>query len=170
MSDDPQPGGSTAASGRALLVDVARRFYLQDQSKVEIAGHLGLSRFKVARLLETARSTGVVRIEIVGEPTIDYALSTRLSEALGLDGALVVRSHEGQTAAETRRDIGAVAAGELTRLLGPSDVLGLPWSRSVAATVGALRSLPRCRSCNCRARWPSPTCSRRSILCAPPPT
>ena len=142
MSDDPRPDSTHAASGRALLVEVARRFYLQDQSKVDIAGQLGLSRFKVARLLETARSTGVVRIEIVGEPTVDYGLSTRLSEALGLEGVLVVRCHEGQTDAETRRDIGAVAAGELTRLLGASDVLGLPWSRSVAATVGALRSLP----------------------------
>lgn len=142
MSDGPDQEAATALSGRALLVDVARRFYLQDQSKVEIAGHLGLSRFKIARLLEAARSNGVVRIEIVGEPTIDYALSAQLLETLGIEGVLVVRSHDGQSDAETRRAIGAVAANELTSLLGPSDVLGLPWSRSVAATVGALRTLP----------------------------
>jgi len=142
MSEDPHHEGTAAVSGREVLVDVARRFYLQDQSKVDIAKQLGLSRFKVARLLEAARSDGIVRIEIVGEPTIDYSLSSRLTQALHIDGVLVVRGHEGQTDAETRRDIGTVAAGELTRLLGPSDVLGLPWSRSVAATVGALRSLP----------------------------
>jgi hypothetical protein len=44
---------------------VARRYYLQEQSKVDIAALLGISRFKVARLLDEARSTGLVRIEIV---------------------------------------------------------------------------------------------------------
>lgn len=127
---------------RELLAAVARRFYLQDESKVDIGKDLGLSRFKIARLLETARAKGIVRIEILGEPSVDYALSQKLSESLGIDGALVVRSHAGQSEGETRRDLGAVAASEVTRLLTARDVLGLPWSRSVAATVGALRSLP----------------------------
>ena len=36
-----------------LIASVARRYYLEGRSKVEIAEELGLSRFKVARLLET---------------------------------------------------------------------------------------------------------------------
>jgi DNA-binding transcriptional regulator LsrR (DeoR family) len=142
MSQDATPAHRPAGSEQALLAEVARRFYLQDQSKVEIAAELGLSRFKVARLLEAARTTGVVRIEIAGEPSVDTRLSAAVADALGLESVHVVRSHEGQSAAEIRREIGVVAAGELTRLLGPADVLGLPWSRSVAATVGALRGLP----------------------------
>lgn len=140
---------STTRNGRIdsdreheLLATVARRFYLQDESKIAIGKDLGLSRFKVARLLETARAKGIVRIEILGEPSVDYALSQALSQALDIDGALVVRTHEGQSSGETRRDLGAVAAAEITRLLTAKDVLGLPWSRSVAATVGALRNLP----------------------------
>ena len=38
-----------------MLAAVARRHYLQNQSKVEIADELGISRFKVARMLESAR-------------------------------------------------------------------------------------------------------------------
>ena len=38
-----------------LMASVARRYYLEGKSKIEIAEELGLSRFKVARLLETAR-------------------------------------------------------------------------------------------------------------------
>lgn len=136
-----QPPDSSATD-RELLAAVARRFYVQDESKVDIGKELGMSRFKVARLLEAARAQGVVRIEIVGEPSVDYALSQRLSQSLSIDGVLVVRSHDGQSEAETRRDLGTVAAAELTRILTADDVLGLPWSRSVAATVGALRSLP----------------------------
>lgn len=142
MSEGAAPERPATPSGRALLADVARRFYLQDQSKIDIAAELGISRFKVARLLESARATGVVRIEIAGEPSVDYALSQDLSAALRVDGAVVLRTHGGESATEIRREIGTVAARELTRLLTPSDVLGLPWSRSVAATVGALRALP----------------------------
>ncbi|WP_446665751.1 sugar-binding transcriptional regulator [Flexivirga sp. B27] len=136
------PGSDGAERERELLASVARRFYLQDESKVDIGKELGLSRFKVARLLEAARAKGIVRIEIVGEPSVDYVLSERLSTFLGVDSVLVLRTHDGQSMAETRRDLGAVAAAELTRMLTPDDVLGLPWSRSVAATVGALRTLP----------------------------
>ena len=139
----PTPGRSTDPDHeRELLTAVARRFYLQDESKIDIGKDLGLSRFKVARLLEAARTKGIVRIEILGEPSVDYTLSQQLSKALGIDGALVVRTHEGQSAGEARHDLGVVAAAELTRLLTAQDVLGLPWSRSVAATVGALRTLP----------------------------
>ncbi|GGB42167.1 DeoR family transcriptional regulator [Flexivirga endophytica] len=141
MSESPTAGGATERE-RELLAAVARRFYLQDESKVDIGKELGISRFKVARLLESARAKGIVRIEILGEPSVDYALSEQLSHILGIDGVLVVRTHEGQSSGETRHDLGIVAAAELTRILTADDVLGLPWSRSVAATVGALRSLP----------------------------
>jgi DNA-binding transcriptional regulator LsrR (DeoR family) len=54
------------ATGPARLVlaaAVARRYYLEGETKVEIAGQLGLSRFKVARLLEEARASGIVRTD-----------------------------------------------------------------------------------------------------------
>ena len=39
-----------------LAASVARRYYIEGLSKTEIADEYGLSRFKIARLLETARS------------------------------------------------------------------------------------------------------------------
>src|SRR5688500_12716080 len=50
-----------AAAGPAELVltaTVARRFYLEGVSKIDIAAELGMSRFKVARMLDRARETG----------------------------------------------------------------------------------------------------------------
>jgi DNA-binding transcriptional regulator LsrR (DeoR family) len=35
---------------------VARRYYLDQQSKIEIAAAMGMSRFQVARLLAVART------------------------------------------------------------------------------------------------------------------
>jgi DNA-binding transcriptional regulator LsrR (DeoR family) len=51
-----------------LIASVARRYYLEGRSKVEIAEELGLSRFKVARLLDTARAR-VKSLECSSMPT-----------------------------------------------------------------------------------------------------
>ena len=73
-----------------LAARVARQFYLEGVSKVDIADRLGISRFRVARLLDSARETGMVRIEI-GLPggTLDAGLSAELCSAFGLKHAFV---------------------------------------------------------------------------------
>ena len=62
-----------------LAARVARQFYLEGVSKVDIADQLGISRFRVARLLDSARESGLVRIEI-GLPggALDAGLSAEL--------------------------------------------------------------------------------------------
>lgn len=123
-----------------LAAGVARRHYLQGKSKVEIAEELGISRFKVARLLDTARAKGIVRIEIVRQGDLDVDLSAQLQEALGLAQALVVQGSGPEGA--LRASLGAAAAGLLAEVLVDGDVLGLPWSRSVSELVAALEELP----------------------------
>src|SRR6202035_704760 len=68
-----------------LAARVARQFYLEGVSKVDIADRLGISRFRVARLLDSARESGMVRIEI-GLPggALDAGLSAELCSAFGL--------------------------------------------------------------------------------------
>ena len=122
----------------AVLMDaVARRHYLRGQSKVEIASALGISRFKVARLLEEAVASGVVRIEIVAPPGLDAELSDRLRRAYHLRYSVVVPS-----GSETRAALGRAAADLLVEVLTSDDVLGLPWSRSVNDVVNLLTALP----------------------------
>ena len=62
-----------------LAARVAREFYLEGVSKVDIADRLGISRLRVARLLDSARESGLVRIEI-GLPggALDAGLSAEL--------------------------------------------------------------------------------------------
>src|SRR3954469_20794985 len=83
---DPHTGPAQVV----LMASVARRYYLDGRSKVQIAEEFGLSRFKVARLLETARDSGLVRIEIRHHGDIDVDLSARLQERFGLRHAVVV--------------------------------------------------------------------------------
>jgi len=119
---------------------VARAFYLGGRSKVEIAGDLGVTRLKVARLLDLARSGGMVRITVVGAGSVDLDLSTRLCEVFGLKHAVVANTSHGDDG-ETREQLGAVAADLLSEISGPEDVLGIGWARVVLEMATRLHGL-----------------------------
>ena len=123
-----------------LTAAVARRYYLEDASKIEIAEEYGLSRFQVARLLGQARASGLVKITISAPGALDVDLSTRLQQAYGLQHAVVIDTPENDATA-LRRDLGNAAAALLTELVTANDVLGLAWSRSVSAMTNALAHL-----------------------------
>lgn len=136
----------TAAMGPARLVEmvtVARRFFADGQTKSEIATELGINRFKVARLIEEAKATGIVRVEISAPGRIDVELSARLREELGLTHAVVLDSDAPDE--ETQRDaLGASCAELLQEILTSDDILGLAWGRSIRSMSLSLRSLPAC--------------------------
>jgi DNA-binding transcriptional regulator LsrR (DeoR family) len=136
--------GRDGMGGPAQLVltaSVARRYYLDGRSKIEIAEEFQLSRFKVARLLESARSSGLVHIEIGYPGVIDVDLSSQLQDAYGLLHALVVDTPEDH-ADFVREHVGRAAAELLTEIVTPDDVLGLAWARAVSAMATALTRLP----------------------------
>jgi DNA-binding transcriptional regulator LsrR (DeoR family) len=124
-----------------LIASIARRYYLEGRSKIEIAEELGLSRFKVARLLETARASGLVHIEIANPDRIDVDLSTRLRDAYDLQHAVVVDTPDDNPTI-LRERLGNAAAELLSEIVTADDVLGLAWSRSVSAMTNALNRLP----------------------------
>jgi DNA-binding transcriptional regulator LsrR (DeoR family) len=123
-----------------LTASIARRYYVDGRSKVEIADEFQLSRFKVARLLDLARSSGMVRIEIGYPGGIDLDLSARLQETFGLRRSVVVDTPEEDPAA-LRAVLGKAAAELLSEIVTADDVLGLAWARAVTAMTDALTSL-----------------------------
>ncbi|MGI5122373.1 sugar-binding transcriptional regulator [Marinactinospora thermotolerans] len=126
-----------------LAAGVARRFYLDGRSKVEIAEEFGMSRFKVARVLDFARESGIVRIDIRLPDGIDAGLSETLRAAYGLRRVIVVDAGDGDQA-RVRERIGVVAADLLADTLSEGDVLGLTWGRTVNVILTSLTRLPRC--------------------------
>jgi DNA-binding transcriptional regulator LsrR (DeoR family) len=128
-----------------LLASVARRFYVQGRSKLEIADEFGVSRFKVARMLDVARESGLVRVEFDLPVPVDLALCDEVRSAYGLKRVLVLgRASDKETRPEMRLRIGALAADLLAEIVTKDDVLGLAWARSVNAMAEAVRSLPPC--------------------------
>jgi DNA-binding transcriptional regulator LsrR (DeoR family) len=130
-----------------LAARVARQFYLEGVSKVDIADRLGISRFRVARLLDSARESGLVRIEI-GFPggALDAGLSAELCSAFGLRHAFVFNFPEDFAEVESplRQRLGEAAGQVLMDLIAPGDVLGLTWSRTLSGLTAALTQLPPC--------------------------
>jgi DNA-binding transcriptional regulator LsrR (DeoR family) len=127
-----------------LAARVARQFYIEGVSKVDIADQLGISRFRVARLLNSARETGMVRIEI-GLPggNLDVGLSAELCSAFGLKHAFVFSFPDDDEPA-LRRRLGEAAGQALMDLISPGDVLGMSWSRTLSGLTAALTELPPC--------------------------
>ncbi len=134
---DPRTGPAQVV----LTASVARRYYLDGRSKIEIAEEFGISRFKVARLIDVARTSGLVRIEIRAEGGIDVELSARLRDRFGLQHSVVVDTPEDDAQA-LREHVARAAAQLLAEIITPRDVLGLAWARSVSAMARALPRLP----------------------------
>lgn len=120
--------------------EAARMYYLHQQSKLEIADKLGVNRFRVARLLERAHTSGLVHIEIRDPHEVDVALSDQLAKALGIKRALVLSTATG----DKKQQVGALAARYLADTVRSGNSVGLAWSHSTEALVRQLVGLPPC--------------------------
>lgn len=160
-------GRSALRMGPAELVQaaaMARRFYLEGKSKIQIAEEFGVSRFKVARVLETALERDLVRIEIRVPAELDAERSDALRARYGLRHAVVVESPADATEdAPDPENLGAVAADLLGELVNEGDVLGLAWGRSTIHMAASLHRLPQCTVVQLTGVYDAGTAERGSV-------
>lgn len=134
---------SPTPTEQVLLARIARHYYLDDRSKSDIAGELGISRFRVARLLDAARREGVVTIRIESPSGLDTDLSVELQHTFGLTHAVVL-DVEDDTPDSLRDRLGRMAAEVLQEIIGRDDVLGLAWARSLRGMGTAVTKMAPC--------------------------
>jgi DNA-binding transcriptional regulator LsrR (DeoR family) len=125
-------------------VTIARQYFLEGKTKTEIATEFGLSRYKVARLLDACLAEGIVRIEISVPSAVDSELSERLRRTFRLNHAVVVTSTASDVVS-LRRDLGEAAAALLTEIITDDDVLGVSWGRTLDAMARSLKTLAPCK-------------------------
>jgi DNA-binding transcriptional regulator LsrR (DeoR family) len=123
---------------------IARAYYLEGMAKTDIAVSHGLSRYKVARILDACLAEGIVRIEIASPGLVDTELSERLRRAYGLRHAIVVAEASADIGS-LRAALGRAAAGLLTEMITEEDVLGVAWGRSLDAMARQVHELPPCQ-------------------------
>lgn len=127
----------------ALAYRIARYYYMDNLSQSEIAQMEQISRSTVSRMLDKARASGMVNIEIVMpvSPLIER-METELKKALGLKKVIVVPASVNECNENTDEmvimDLASIAATHLTELLGGSKVIGLGWGRTLYNTAGFL--------------------------------
>lgn len=125
-----------------LLARIARDYYLENRSKVEIADTYGVSRFQVARLLDEARASGVVRIEVTFPRKSDVLDTAALAKSLGIGKVVVADDALDDLAG--REILAKAVAGELMSTAQPHSTLGISWSRTLDRAAHYVTDLPPC--------------------------
>ncbi len=119
-----------------LKIKIAKLFYQNGFSKIEIGEKLRISRLKVASLLEDAISDGIVKITI-NEPENYYIdLENKIEKKFGIHRAVIIET--GVSYEETKRYIGRAAANCLESLIYDNDIIGVAWGSSIFEMVNAL--------------------------------
>ena len=116
-----------------LAVRVAELYYDEDKTQDEIGGLLGISRWKVGRLLQQARADGIVRIEIVHPRARKLGIERDLRERFGLADAVVVPNGPSDT--ETLGRVAQGAADHLAALRPVPKTLAVSWGRTLTAVA-----------------------------------
>ncbi len=114
-----------------LMTRVASQYYLEGMTQEAVARSLRLSRPKVGRLLDRARTTGIVEITVNVHPDIGLQVEAALVAEFGLNQVLLVNDQSDE--AGQRASVARAAAGFLKRHLSDGDVIALGMGRNVGA-------------------------------------
>ena len=95
---------------------------------------MGLTRWQARRLLDEARESGIVRIEIVPRAARSPDLESRLQRRFGLREAVVVRERMDDDEALALDGV-AQAAAQFIASLGPMPLIGVSWGRTMSAVA-----------------------------------
>lgn len=120
-----------------VLAEMADMYYNQGKTQSEIASSFGTNRFRVARLLQEARTEQIVEIRINYSNARNRLLESRIRELYPLDKVLVVNTRY-SSYIDGLAQIGKVGAGYLARLLEPGAVLGLTWGKTLHSVISRL--------------------------------
>jgi len=119
-----------------------RRYFLGQQTKSRVADELGISRFKVARLIDAAIDQGIVQFVIAEPDDLNAELGEAVRSRYKLDAVLVLNGPDLSTSALTA-PLGSLAASLLEEVLIDGQLVGVAWGRTLAAMAGALSQLAK---------------------------
>lgn len=124
-------------TSRATLHMVAKLHYEADMPQVEIARKLGISTATVSRLLQRARTLGIVKIEVMDLALPDVIVG-QLIDALKLKRAAVIDTPAAGVLSGLATPLGTILKESGLR---KGAVIGIGWGRAVREVIQA--GLPR---------------------------
>ena len=130
-------GRGVGAEDAEVLARIAEDYYVVGRNQQQIADDLKMSRSYVSRLLDRARTTGIVKITINHPLRSEPALEAELKEQFGLQHCVVVGGRVSTDPRTSLSAAGSAAAAYVMERLRPQDTLGLSWGTAVQALVAA---------------------------------
>ena len=126
-----------------ILYRVAEQYYKKGRTQEEISLAENISRSQVSRMLDRAKTQGIVRIDVTLPSELDdEALEEFLVQNLDLDRVVLAPSESGWKAGRVYDSIAQAAAYNLPRMLKGSSVIGVGWGETVYRFASVLRSRP----------------------------
>ena len=102
----------------AVIAEIARMYYVEGMSQLDIANMLFFSKAKVSRALRIAREEGIVEFHINYPLKRSMRLESELKRRFGLQEALVVTDlYSNQNTDISIKRIGEMAASYLDEIL-----------------------------------------------------
>jgi deoxyribonucleoside regulator len=135
-------GADTVSGDTRLMLRAAQLYYHGDMTQDAIGKRLGVSRFKVGRLLDRALREDAVRIEIIHPAARLVALEDALSARFGLRDAIVIDTPVSGDAADDEqlaRERVAAAAADYLAAVHPGGAIGVSWGRTMLELAARLQ-------------------------------
>jgi deoxyribonucleoside regulator len=134
------------SADQRLLVRVARMYYGMNLTQEQIGNSLGLSRFRVGRLLDRAVRESIVRIEIVHpvarlidlEDALVARYGLRAAVVADVDGSAPMTTDADNAGDRVAREAVATAAAEYLAAERPTGAIGVSWGRTMLELAGRL--------------------------------
>src|SRR4030042_288037 len=127
----------SAIQDQRLLYKVAKAYYENNLTQQQIGGRFGLSRVKVSRILNKARSSRIVQISINPPQSSNANLERQVEAKYGLKEAVVITpsDYDSQTIVS---ELGPVAARYLLRCLQGREIVAISWGGTLLSVVDSL--------------------------------
>lgn len=119
-----------------LAVRAAELYYEENKTQDEIGAILRITRWKVGRLLASARDKGIIRIEIVHPKARRLTMEHELVDRFGLEAAIVVPTEDEDLSLTER--VAMAGADYLVSMRPRTHVLGVSWGKTLSEVAKAL--------------------------------
>lgn len=121
-----------------IIVQAAKKFYLDNLSQVEIAQQLGISRPTVSRLLKKAVDTGIVDIHINDFSYVLLDMAAQIEQFYGLQKVIVVKGNE-NSLPSVKAEAARAAADYFTEILEDQNFVGMSHGTTIYTLLNYIR-------------------------------
>lgn len=122
------------------MAQVAKLYYLDNLTQSTIAKRLNISRSTISRMLDVAKTNGIIEVKINYFWQRVENLENALCDKYGLQAARILKCVEDQSYDEILEGLGFLAAQYFQEIVRPDTVVAITSGKSLFHTINALET------------------------------